>query len=300
MRTRTRATTAWLACLMAGLSGCGLLLGIGDVPPVDDAGEKDSGHPMRDASPDSRLDSHSPRDADAGMDATTDTSFDTSAEATSFCARNPGHTLCDDFDEPGFADVWSRGFLLKADGSSVSQDPEASVSPPDSLRASLPESTTAGLAELGTLFSVLPSSAHLEFDLQVVTTGTIASIAVASFSTKNEFNYTLTVQDSAPVLHVNVRVPDDGGAHYQNISSIHLDISAGQWHRVTFDVGLSGTDGGVTLSVADAGTQSGYPPSPLELSGTTLGLDIGAAHYGLSTPYAAWTVLIDNVIVDLE
>jgi hypothetical protein len=229
-----------------------------------------------------------------------DAQADATPDAGTFCATHQGHTLCDDFDEPGFRDVWSGGMVVTG-GGSLFQDPDASVSPPYSLGAEMPASPTGISSALTTVFEGLPNAINFSFDLWIVEAGS-SGAAVAEVLLPSGQQFSIVLRGSGPVTLVLEEATRnaDGGTNYDDVPGILFTLATGQWYPVTVALELAGSSGGmVSVKVGDAGPLSGVPTDLPMLMGTSVRLSTGVADYG-DEPLGAWTVRLDNFIADLK
>jgi hypothetical protein len=293
--------TLWLAGTAA--SSCSLDAGLGGLTGGK-TGEPDGGADAMlgpdatDAGGGGPSDSFVPGDTLTEADGSSPPPLD----AQTFCAANPGHSLCDDFDEPGFRDVWNQGLTL-TDGATLAQDPHAYTSPLFSLGVAKPVTQTAQTAFLTDKFTEEPNEIDMSFDLWIVEAGSTGA-AVAELVISNGQIFAVVLKGFNPVtldISQSVHGPE-GGIEYGDVPNITFSLETGQWYHValTFlQTGISG-DGMVSADVGDAGLLSGIPVfAPSLAPGTTFDLRAGLADYS-STPFGAWTVRLDNFVADAK
>jgi hypothetical protein len=223
-------------------------------------------------------------------------------DAQTFCAANPGHSLCDDFDEPGFRDVWNQGLTL-TDGATLGQDPDAYTSPPYSLGVVKPTTQTAQTAFLTEKFTDQPNEIDMSFDLWIVEAGNTGA-AIAELVISNGQIFAVVLKGLNPItfeISQSVHGPD-GGIEYGDVPNVTFSLATGRWYHVALTfllVGING-DGMVSAGVGDAGSLSGIPVfAPSAPPGTTFDLRAGLADYA-STPFGSWTVRLDNFVADTK
>jgi len=247
------------------------------------------------------LDAH-PSDGNSGGDVVTDSSgADSSADVTAdagFCAGHPGHTFCEDFDEPNFQGRWD-GVQTSNNGASLVESPAQFVSPPNSLLVTLPTPANAGGHAYATKHFTTASQLTIQTELLVEPT-TPAQL--------DQLDPLMIVFNPAPAgyddyeIHIDiatmhlgyVATPSDGGAQ------VHLDTSftnpLSSWHNVEVDLTLA--TGAIKILV-DGVQATVWTVAPIGPSAFDLRLGVAASD-NVSNATIAETVNVDNVLVDTQ
>ncbi|HEY1953999.1 MAG TPA: LamG-like jellyroll fold domain-containing protein [Polyangiaceae bacterium] len=224
-------------------------------------------------------------DADAGAVADADA-------AIAFCASHTGHTFCEDFDEPSFANRWSS--LALSVGATLDESDASAQSPPNQLLGDVtfpPSSSTATayVSKHFTSSSKITAEADFEVDSTLAKVDPIHitfSPAPAGYSAyeihidtgDNHLGASWTPSDGGPSDYMDVTFPDQLAAWHDVKLVVDLTTSAVQAY---LDGALVAQMTTPTLSPAAFNLQVGV------VSGTNDAL----------TPVDA-KVHVDNVLVD--
>jgi hypothetical protein len=212
------------------------------------------------------------------------------SSGSGFCAREH-HDLCQDFDDGRF-DGW-----LAAGGGKVHVDPDASVSPPDSLVVVLP----SGAQLSATIEAALPRSTSrvvCGFALRIDAIDDVSdkNVAIFSISTKGgPTNYSLTYNldgwNKTALFTESTSSPDGGSSSV--VGTRNPMPSLGTWQVVKVDATLVPGAGSASLSV---GEQS-FGPFALSSPGGAFGhVSLGAeAELPLDSPVE---IRFDDVACD--
>jgi hypothetical protein len=275
---------AW--CFVVALGGtqaCSLFVSLDGLDGSVDAGPS----PSADAAPEAE----SPEDArsqavDGGPD----------AAGLPFCLANPGHTFCADFDE-GSLGLWTAKQIFEG---TVAVTTDASVSPPASLVASLPDyvdvpdgASTNGTARLE-LDSPAPTHAHVELDAKLCDIG----------SSPGYFEiFKLSTETGGGGMGIELQLgASDAQMRIDALASpfpLALSISRTEWTHVAIDV-VVGTSGSLRVEID---RNSATPALAISGVDTTSGQTSGYAAFlvGLyTTQVSACFVHIDNVLIDAK
>ena len=77
-------------------------------------------------------------------------------------------------------------------------------------------------------------------------------------------------------------------------------ITPGQWYHVSIELPISGADAGdVIASLNDAAAVSAMPAVEPTFDAGSITLQAGVGSFS-SIPYTAWSVRLDNYVVDLK
>lgn len=258
------AATLAAACLFPSLAGMG---GPGDASTPDGTAD---GSALPDGSP-----------ADA-----------------SFCGTHPGHTFCEDFDQPSFAAHWGTVAAAGPDAS-VTADDAAATSPPNSLLATTtsPAYSYFASAYVGKHFAAA-SHITVQFGLRIDTSPTVPgdvlrvtmSPAPAGYST---YMIALRTQSGATTVDTSMTTADGG-----IFPSLAAPVGEGflAWHTVRLDLD--------TLLATCAVTVDGSVAASLQLpawSASPFDLSLGVPHVENATPtVTSVTVHVDDVLVDID
>jgi hypothetical protein len=261
-----------------------------DVAPGPDASDDGNGS----GSDSTTLDSGAP-DSTMPLDAPADVAVD-----GPFCATHTTYTFCADFDEPGYQDAWTLGTLINPPGN-MFQDPNAFTSPRFSLAAEKFAGDSGATTVLVTTLSPLTPALEVAFDLWVVQAGTSGAL-VAEVQLPDQ-TFVVLLKGAGPVtLTIDESSRNaEGGISYGNVPGVSFSLATGAWYHVTVDFEFIGSSGGnpaggnVAVTVGDAGTLSGTPTLPVDLSGTSLQLHAGIADW-TNPPFGAWLVRLDNFV----
>jgi hypothetical protein len=230
-----------------------------------------------------------------------DSSFDAGSEA-GFCASNPGHTLCDDFDTPDFLSDWNSATVLTP-GSKVSQDPLLFVTPPYSLNATTAYIDASTSAWVVARYQQIPGRIAISFDLNIATAGDTA-VALTELLLPNGYAYAIRLQAPAPLyLTIQQVVPpttDGGPTRYLGVASVNFMVQTGQWYHVAVELPISGADAGnVTASFNGAAAISVAPPVQPTFADGGITLQAGVANDS-APPFSAWSIRLDDYVFDLK
>jgi hypothetical protein len=227
------------------------------------------------------------------------TIFDAGPEA-GFCASNPGHTLCDDFDDENFLTPWNSGRNL-SEGGVGAQSSDTFVSSPFSYAATLPSIDASSSSWLINKFAIVPGEMTIEFDLYLASIGN-STTSVANIFFPNNFSFTLKLlTPSPPTLELVEVSPVDGGVIYKNVNSVNFAVSLGQWHHVLVDFVLTGANAGNIQIAFDHGTPIGtVAPNAFNFgAGGIVQLQAGVGSYS-AAPFFSSSVRLDNYVVDTK
>jgi hypothetical protein len=252
------------------------------------SGGDDAASPTSDSSIDAPSDHPVSPVVDAGADANGD------ATTTPFCAANPGHSLCFDFDEStAIPPVDNEGF----DPGKIFVDNALSFSAPQSLAVIY----ASGMATNETIERDLqPTSGVLSFEVELrytasdLTRGQTIALSVdvphATNGLSQHFFYIQTYNNELDVAETVT--PDDGGASDFPGVTLLTSVPADEWLHI--NVSIDGTTRVQKISLngtslADLQVEVGFPS--------------GVAHFSVGG-YASdqlpvqTTLHIDNLIVD--
>ncbi len=223
------------------------------------------------------------------------------ASDASFCAQNPGHSLCDDFDTPDFVSLWTIGTQLTPDATAT-QDPALFESSPYSLNATTAFIDAANNAWLATKFARIPTRVAVSFDLYIVTAGN-STVAITKLALPNGYNYAIRIDTPVPLLldvqQVGPPVTDGGSVIYYP-PGLSFKVETGQWYHVSFELPISGADAGdIIESLNDAAAISFAPSVQPTFDSGSVTLQAGVGSYS-SVPYTAWSIRLDNYVFDLQ
>ncbi len=248
------------------------------------SGDDDAASPTNDAPFDAPSDYVSPL-TDAGADA--------DATKTPFCAANPGHSLCFDFDESTeIPPVDNQAFAPGA----IFVDNGVSVSAPQSLAVIYP----SGMGSNESIEKDLPStSGVLSFKIDLrFTASDLSAGQTIDFSVSVPYGADLSghiffIQTYYNGLAVAENVtPSDGGvANYPSVTLVS-PVPSDEWLHIEVSIDGTSRDEKISLngtSLADTQAAVGFPSgvAHVTLSG-----------YGSAQLPAQTTLHIDNVIVD--
>jgi hypothetical protein len=223
--------------------------------------------------------------------------FDAGPDA-GFCASHPGHTLCDDFDDPGYLALWNQPRDLNNDGA-IDQDPVVFLSPPYSLEAQMGQADGPSYAYLVTKFAQVPNALRIEFDFFLASGGN-STISLANILLPGSVSFTLKLTEPSPPLFQMVEVTrDDAGVVYSNLANVSYIVEIGQWYHVIVNFDLLGADAGEVDVTFNHGTQvTDQAAVPLSLDASSAyQIQAGAGSFS-STPYLSSSVRLDNFLVD--
>jgi hypothetical protein len=289
----------------ASLSG---LTGGGSDAGDDRASDVDSGHHRGDANTgrdggthDATAEPNDARTSDAKtpdshvVDAGFDAEFDAGLH---WCATQPTHTFCVDFDEPGYLSQWNGTDL--EDGGSLEQADAEVVSPPYALQAdiSIFDASHASSALLKKTFALTPATVHLAFELRV-DEGCRTGFDVLGVAPSSEQVFVLLLAQSPVALTIEEAAPTDAGEQYVHVFPF-VTVPTNTWNHISASItfGQNGA-GSVTLALDDAGLQSAAFPLPMVLKDSGVTIRAGAANFG-NAPFDSCGVHIDDLTVDLE
>ena len=226
--------------------------------------------------------------------------FDAGAEA-GFCAANPGHALCDDFDDDAWRAPWNLADIVTPPGS-IGLDPSGFVSAPSSLLVANAPMDAAASAYLDTRFNSTPSSLHVAFDFSLVEGGG-SPVAVTNVSLAGQTGFALKLTQPIPrtLEIVEVARPDGGAFVYSILPGASLTVDPGQWYHVDVTFDLSGADAGeVDVSYDHGALVVAKVPEPLPVDmSQPFNLQAGVGSYSAG-PYLPATVRLDNFVVDTK
>jgi hypothetical protein len=254
------------------------------------------------ASPSSAEDASISNDDGASSDASNSADVLEDAPDAPFCVRNPGHTLCDDFDEPTFLSAWNSTPLLSL-GSTVTQDPKLFTSMPYSLNATTKYIDSGNSVWLVSNYPEIPQRIAISFDFYVVTDGT-DSVALTKINLPDGYVYVIRLRPpDPPYLDIQQVAPPatDGGAfRYLDVASLNFLVQVGQWYHVSIALPINGADAGnITASFNGAATISAAPPLQTSFADGGFTLQAGVGSYS-GEPYDPWSIRLDNYVFDLE
>ncbi len=238
--------------------------------------------------------------ADGANDVTPDTSdatFDVGPPSdagldvkTSPCAVK--HTFCDDFDNGSLGATWDK--TDNGGGGTLSQSANA-VTPPYSFQAQVPG---GGGHPYALLQKVLNASQHVHYECDIMIIGSQASqmevdyYDIAFVPTGYTYgNFNLERLNTGGTVE-EIAHATTADADTYNDDSISEELTT--WKHIVVDIDY--TKSTFTLSVDGATIDAMSMKPPLASAQSTLGVGITYTG-GLS---ATWTVLIDNVVIDLQ
>jgi len=263
--------------LLASLSGCGLFPDL-SLLSGEDAGGSDA---MSDATSDvSTFDvtSDAPP-SDAGLDV-----------KKSPCSQP--HTFCDDFDDGSLGATWDKSD--NTGGGILSQSTNA-VSPPYAFQAQVPG---GGGHPDAILQEYLAAAQHVHYECDIVIMGsqsTNMEIDYFDFAFQpagySYGNFNLEQLNPGATLE-EISRPTGADASAYNDDNFNLVLSS--WKHVVVDIDFAKST--FTLAV-DGVTIDAMSMKPV-LASSVSTLGVGVTYSGGLT--APWTVLIDNVVVDLQ
>ncbi len=231
---------------------------------------------------------------DVGVaDTSTDAPTDARTEAgVPFCApyldAGPG-TFCQDFDSIGDASMLGAS---ASPGVDVALDTSDFVSPPASLRITMPAADAGALhGSVTHAMTIAPTTVTLDFDLKV-TAAASSSANVASLGFSSGFRALIVVVVSSGLYLEENAPPPDGGA---NVLFNHPKISVtwgSSWHHVQ-----------VVLSLASKTSTVVLDGTPRETNFALEGNWVtGTVNFTYGVSYTAtgpWDLAQDNVLLQL-
>jgi hypothetical protein len=269
--------------LLASVSACGLFPDLGSLS--GDAGGNDAAPDVttqKDATPDVTNDTTTTDvtpPGDAGLDV-----------KTSPCTVK--HTFCDDFDDGSIGAAWDK--VANGVGGTVSQSTNA-VSPPFAFQAQVPAGPGHPYAALEKDF---PAAQHIHFEFDM--------IIIGSQATDIEIDYfDFSFQPSGYIYgDFNLERRNPGGTSEEG-SQTTLDASTKyndddlteeltSWKHVVIDLDFGKSTYTVVVDGTTIDAMSMNPP----LASAQGTFSIGATYTGALT--SQWTIITDNVVVDLQ
>jgi hypothetical protein len=239
----------------------------------------------------------------AGLDAArqSDAADGSSVGSGSFCAREPGHFFCADFDEP--AERFGLSSLEQRGGGTMELG-DAAISLPASLRMDTPDVPTGNTAARAVVdLPVEATWVRAELDLYMCT---------PAFANQGNIEFLKLEQDTQTQVEIGLE-----GAFFQDAGSMSIEIPGqdsgtnskvsvpftspptGRWTHVTFTVTLSGVSGSILLAYdGDAGPPAlsyGGPTRSADLK--SLRLKVGVFATAITTPCTGY---VDNLTVDVQ
>lgn len=234
------------------------------------------------------------------IDAAFDAPFDAGLDPR-FCLTNPGHTLCDDFDDDAWRVPWNQPDLLTPP-SVIGLDPALSPYTPFSLAATSapPDASVSAYSFLQTKFHTTPSLLHVAFDFELVEGGS-SSVAVTNIVLAGQVGYALKLTQPVPPVFqiVEVTRPDAGGPFvYTTVPGVSHTVLPDVWNHVDLTFDLNGTDAGEIDVTFGSGTIVTVAPEPLPVEpAQPFSLQAGVGSFS-GGPYSPAKVHIDNYVVD--
>jgi hypothetical protein len=258
--------------VLASVSACGLFPDLGPLSGGD-AGASDAAFDVtNDATNDAPP-------SDAGPDV-----------KTSPCAAK--HTFCDDFDDGALGATWD--YPNNGLGGTLSQSTNA-VTPPYAFQAQVPGDAGHPYAMLQ---KYLPASTHVHFECDLMIIGSQSAqmeVDYFDFAFKpsgyvyGDFN--LEQLNPGGTVEQIARTTADAGNTY-NDDNFASDFTT--WKHIVVDIDYAKSTFTFIVDGTTVDAMSMKPP--LASAQATLG--VGITYVGGLT--APWTVLVDNVVVDLQ
>lgn len=208
---------------------------------------------------------------------------------TSPCAVK--HTFCDDFDDGGLGATWDN--IENGGGGTLSQSSNA-VSPPFAFQAQVP----SGGHPYAILQKYLPASQKLHFECDLMIIGAQATnLEIDYFDWSSKPTGYSYGNFNLERLNPGGTVEEISQATTADASSYHDDSIAEEftsWKHLVVDIDF--VKATFTMSVDGATVDAMSMTPPFASAQATLG--IGITYTGGLT--AQWSVLTDNVVVDLQ
>jgi hypothetical protein len=214
------------------------------------------------------------------------------ALAGGWCAGQPAHTFCDDFDESPLLSGWDNA--EQSGGGALALDGVIYTSPHEALLATVDLSTPPSQARLVKSFSQA-SRIVLAFEGRVDSAPDSEQAAVASIWGAS--SHRVVLQFSVAMLKVDEigPNPDGGAASYTDSHVLSVAPQIGAWAHVDFELDIGVTTNSVSISIG------GEPATVFSLSANfvpgpptvRLGADVSTASQG------GWAMRYDDVTVDL-
>jgi hypothetical protein len=255
-----------------------------DLGPLsgDDAGNGDATSDVKGSDVSSDVTNDAALDgppSDAGLDV-----------KTSPCATK--HTFCDDFDDGAVGATWDN--IDNGVGGTLSQTTNA-VSAPYALEAKVPSGPGHPYAMLQKYF---PAAAHVHFECDLIIVGSQATNMEIDY-----FDFSFTPSGYV-AGDFNLERNNPGGT-VEEISQTTADASSsfhddnmseelGSWKHLVVDIDFTKASFTMTVDGQTVDAMSMTPP----LSSAQATLSVGATYTGGLT--AQWSVITDNVVVDLQ
>ncbi|HEX8789763.1 MAG TPA: hypothetical protein VF765_02345 [Polyangiaceae bacterium] len=214
---------------------------------------------------------------------------------TGFCANAGAHFFCADFDEGNVGAGWST--VGAGSNGQLALDTTTSTSPPASARIGGDASTSASLLKY--LSPTVPAHVHVDVDViacPAPSAGVVSLLNVGQDMSGNTGENVLRVQSDGTTDFIIDAYPGDGAEAY-NKYVLPSALSTTKFTHVTLDVGLSETNGSVTMSFD--GTQvlsvSGIPTSSANVVDSYVVIE--ARTFQVTAAATAW---FDSLTVDVQ
>jgi hypothetical protein len=224
-----------------------------------------------------------------------------SATATGWCAAQPPHSFCADFDEDAGLDAgWSISTQMNP--ATLSIDTHTSTSPPASVLATSP-ANDAGLYDDIQKQLPLTSDAHVMLDLWIGTYGTGASLAEIDVGAQPAYQLHLTsVPGGSPLAIVLAEQYWVNAAWQYTPVMSPVDIPPSTWTHVDLALSASAGTATATLAVGDGGAKT-YPLAHAPSSFGQMGSgQMASFGFGVdpfdAPPLTAWQARFDNIAID--
>ena len=315
-RKRGVGLVAFVGVGLGWTAGCAAILDIQELPDaavVADAEEEvDAGHA---APPDGSL----APGADAAVDSASDSAVDTGdaapvdgAAPPTFCALNPGHTICVDFDEPGNALTYAfyegntstLATEVINDGT-LKLDVDGGLSLPGALSSALLGEDEAGTGTAGALTYAVPPDAlvvQVQFDVlvnastpwpdqvRVVTLNQVFPNQAWAFT-----SLALSSANSSGNLLLSNFPRDQYGTTLQPDLQANIPIGDG-WQRFLVNINRDPDGGSVAILFGSPATAFRQAAQTVSVGASFLLLELGLAANGATPPVSA---RYDNIVVDV-
>lgn len=260
--------------LLAFVSACGLFPDVGSLS--GDAGGSDATNDVTTTS-------------DATPDVTTDAPTDAGLDVKkSPCAQQ--HTFCDDFDDGSLGATWDKP---NSSGGTLSQTTNA-ISPPYAFQAQVSGSGHP----YALLEKYLPASQHVHYECDMIILGAQSSgmevdyfdfgFAPAGYTYGN-FNME-RLDDAGDIEQISKANGADAEAYHDD----SIGEAFTSWKHLVIDIDFAKDT--FTASVDGATIDAMTMTPPFTAASSTL--SVGITYTGGIT--TQWTVIIDNVVVDLQ
>jgi hypothetical protein len=218
---------------------------------------------------------------------------DADAATTGWCATHPGHTFCEDFDEPNFQARWT-GTTVPTDASVVESD-ASSVSPPNELLVTVPVPASASPADAYTYkHFATAKTAKIQLQLMANWTGlaTLDPVVVELNPPPSGYKHYDIHVDVADDHLGNNYTPNDGGANVNTDTTFTNPFQA--WHNLEIDLDLTKSTVQLFVDGVSAASWTIAPTSP-----TGFDLRVGSIGVQNGTTTATTAIVqVDDVLVD--